>query len=156
MGAVTEIIMDYATSFFAATQLSLGILSIIGYFNMFPQANCSNGSPSLEQWIFGTGISYLILGSFGTVLGCIYTCKRSKSPDKPHKAALLMLILFYIISAAYIITWVIIGSISLWKYSGSCIESNFTLWQIAMADIIISYVLFPCIIVFCIYKSKDL
>jgi hypothetical protein len=71
---------------------------------------------SVPDWLFGTGIAYLIIGASMSIFALILLCV-------PGGAILLMII--WIVSGFFVLAWGIIGGISLWKYGSDCIDKAF-------------------------------
>lgn len=131
--------------------LSLAVSSIIGVFYQQPITNCGLGSPSLTNWVLGTGISYIVLGfalsAVGVAIRCAYTVQQSQNRD-------ITVILLTLNSLCLLFTtiWSVIGGISLWRDGYSCFNTNLPLWIIGIVNVISSYLLVVSITLFCIFK----
>ena len=115
--------------------LAIGIVCIV-FYNNNPTPCGIPGYPPLREWILGTGIAYCIIGFISGIFGIFLT-----SPDflliSRNLAAT-----FFMWSAIFTFTWMIVGAVSLWRDGSNCITYNFPLWQMGIAAVIISMFLF--------------
>lgn len=113
--------------------LAVGIASLI--ISQLHTTTCGTGSPALWYWVFGTGIAYTIIGACSGIFGifALFT------------VVLAVPVLLICLSASgFTFAWMIVGAVSLWRDGGDCITSNFPLWQMGMAGVIISIVMVVC------------
>ena len=95
--------------------------------------NCGyNGRPPLLEWVFGTGIAYLII--------CCAYLNVSKAGDDAGSCAKCVVIL----SNTFLFAWMIVGAVSLWRDGKDCEQRNITLWRMGYSAVIISIVLVCC------------
>jgi hypothetical protein len=111
--------------------LAVGIACLV-ISQKYPTPCGLGGNPPLWQWVFGTGISYTVIGACLGVVGVFM-------------ALSVVLIIPWLIviwcSAAFTFAWMIVGAVSLWRDGGDCVSLNFPLWQMGMAAVIISIVM---------------
>ena len=130
-------------TFTAILYLAIGIASIVvQQIDSF--AVCGNpGFPPLSQWLLGTGISYIIIGCSYFMVAYVKIWSG----------------LFYTIiclAGAFLFCWMIVGSVSLWRDGYDCISANFPLWQMGMAAVILSLIMFVFFgFTFKIYKDEQ-
>jgi hypothetical protein len=93
---------------------------------------CSTGNPPLWEWVFGTGIAYIIIGVLADVVGA--------SMLLMEKATIRNSVAVFVVSG-FLFAWMIVGAVSLWRDGGSCGALNYPVWAMGMADVIISIVL---------------
>lgn len=92
---------------------------------------------TLQQWVFGTGIAYIIIGSCFSVFALVLICSV---------IGIIPLILVWLFSGLFLFCWVIVGGISVWQYGGDCKTAAYSLWAMGMAAEIITLimVIFAC------------
>jgi sorbitol-specific phosphotransferase system component IIC len=103
------------------------------------------GSPPLREWVYGTGIAYVIIGLCFSIGAVLLACTV---------IGLIPLLIILLVTPFFLIAWSIVGGVTLWKYGWECINVNLRLWQMGMAAEIISLILVFCMF-FAAKKSKD-
>lgn len=131
-----------SSAFGAITYIALGVAALV-ISQQYKDVTC--GTPpagdsfqlTLQQWVFGTGIAYLIIGLSFSVFALILVCTI---------IGIIPLVIIWIFSGLFILCWSIVGGISLWKYGGDCQSAAYSLWAMAMAAEIITLVMifFAC------------
>ena len=127
-----------------------------------PVLNCGlGGSPPLRDWVFGTGISYTIIGGAFLIswlllknsqLRPVYDlhsqpqCKKLFSCRHlfsffSSAVALSPTLALVFLAGMFTLAWMIVGSVSLWRDGVDCSFQNFRLWQMGLAAVILSIVL---------------
>lgn len=123
------------------TYLAVGIACLV-ITAQYPDVDCGfGGQPPLRQWLFGTGIAYTVIGCFSGIFGAllIFTIVGA-----------LPVVIVLMCSGTFTFAWMIVGAVSLWRDGGDCVQSNFTIWQMGMAAVIISIIM----VVFSGYTTK--
>ena len=118
----------------AALYVALGIACLVMH-SLYPATCGAAGSPPLPTWIFGTGISYTIIGASFGLLGILMVCSV---------VLLIPWLVIIIFSGVFTFAWMIVGAVSLWRDGGDCVQLNFPIWQMGMAAVIISIVMVVC------------
>jgi hypothetical protein len=112
--------------------IGLGIASLI--VSVPERDNCGRGVPKPRNYVFGTGIAYIIIGVvFVAIWFLIWKVPKLKT-------------LFALISwvfTAFLFAWMIVGAVTLWRDGYDCINLNLKIWQMTMADVIVTIV-FVC------------
>lgn len=90
------------------------------------------GYPPLRDWIFGTGIAYLIIGACQSVFGLLILFTIIGAP---------IVAIVLLSSAGFTFAWMIVGAVSLWRDGYDCVNINFPLWQMGMAAVILSIIM---------------
>lgn len=98
-----------------------------------PDVDCGfGGHPPLREWLFGTGIAYTIIGLCASIVGLLLVCTV---------VGAIPVLLVLISANAFTFAWMIVGSVSLWRDGGDCKELNYTIWQMGMAAVIITIII---------------
>lgn len=120
--------------------LAVGIAALIISLR-YKDVSCGAGDASfnltLQQWVFGTGIAYIIIGACFSVFAGIMICTV---------IGIIPLILVWLFSGIFVLAWAIVGGISVWKYGGDCESGAYALWAMGMAAEIITLIMifFTC------------
>lgn len=123
--------MGYLNILGGTTYLAVGIACLV-MWSLHPTPCGATGSPPLPQWIFGTGISYTILGACNGIVGVLIACTG---------IGIIPLLIVLVSGGFFTFAWMIVGAVSLWRDGGDCVQLNFPLWQMGMAAVIISIVM---------------
>jgi hypothetical protein len=117
---------------------SLTALFSLGYaitcliiYSSYSDIVCTNVNIlSLQNWIFGCGIAYIILSIFHLSIFGI------------RKRVFSTIYYFYmfLLNLPFVISWNIIGSIILFRDSYSCIEKASPLWAVAISGLVYQWV----------------
>ena len=95
--------------------------------------NCGyGGRPPLLEWVFGTGVAYL-------VICCAYANVARQGGDANSCSKCVV-----VLSNTFIFAWMIVGAVSLWRDAKDCEYLNVTLWRMGYSAVIISIVLVCC------------
>jgi len=115
--------------------LALAIASLVisvQDMETFSAPNCGvPGYPPLRQYIFGTGLAYLIISVSFTITSIMQ-----------NRAGIFRFLSG--ISSTFIFAWMIVGAVSLWRDGYNCQPLNYPVWAMGMADVICSIILVCC------------
>ena len=123
----------------AAIYLALGIACLVIALQN-PNPGCGlNGQPPLREWVFGTGISYIVIGISFSGLALLLICLTGG-------IAVIPLIIVWIFAGLFVFAWAIVGAVSLWRDGGDCQTIAYPLWAVAMAAEIVTLIMifFTC------------
>lgn len=127
-------ICGFSTSFIIlAVGVSCLVISIIDIVQSegLDKIDCGErGNPPLPEWVFGTGIAFLIISCAFALVGA----------GKGGKLATCIVL----VSNVFIFIWAIVGAVSLWKYGADCEYSNLQLWRMGYAAVILSFIVCCC------------
>lgn len=120
--------------------LAIGIACLV-ISQQYKNVTCGQGDASfnlsLQQWVFGTGIAYVIIGLCFSAFAAILICTI---------IGIIPLIIVYLFSGLFVLCWAIVGGISVWKYGGDCESGAYSLWAMGMAAEIVTIIMifFAC------------
>lgn len=117
--------------------------------------NCGeNGKPPLLGWIFGTGISYLIIGmtytsdsdGHGTPSSGSHGTQSSGSGGHVTQSNVSggHDTQFSKLSNLFIFAWTVVGGISLWRDGTDCKQVNSLVWKMGLSAVILSIIVSCC------------
>ena len=136
----TEVCCFSTTFILFAVGLSCLVVSGLEYANassLDEAVNCGfNGRPPLLQWVFGTGIAYLIIWFAYTINSNCSNCAVDAVGTFPKWVVSL--------SNTFLLSWSIVGGFSLWRHGRDCQQSNITLFRMGYSAVIISIILVCC------------
>lgn len=111
--------------------LALGIACLV--IGMRNNVDCGlDGEPPLRDWVFGTGIAYTVIGGSLGIGGLVLTLTV---------IGVIPVIVVGILALPFTFAWTIVGAVSLWRDGADCQSGNYEIWAVAMATVIISFVL---------------
>ena len=112
------------------TFLALGIASLV--ISLQNPANCGSGLLDVQTYVFATGIAYTIIGVCSGIAGVLLILTVIGA---------IPVLIVLVFSGLFTFIWMIMGSVFLWRDGAICIDTNFMVWQMAMADVIITIVI---------------
>lgn len=119
-------------TFYLAVGISSMIISVL-----HPELDCGvMGHPPLIKWLFGTGISYIIIGFCNLVAGVAILSKVFPGAITRYVLGL---------SGAFTFAWMIVGAVSLWRDGGDCQTVNYVVWAMGTAAVSISVFIVCCV-----------
>ena len=112
--------------------LAIGIAALVISLQN-PTLNCGlTGQPPLREWLFGTGISYTIIGVSTSFIGALLVFTVIGT---------LPVFAVSVLAGAFTFAWMIVGAFSLWRDGADCNTLNYPIWACSMAAVIISIVM---------------
>eukprot|EP00918_Siedleckia_nematoides_P089550 GHVU01196835.1.p1 GENE.GHVU01196835.1~~GHVU01196835.1.p1 ORF type:complete len:153 (+),score=4.95 GHVU01196835.1:223-681(+) len=87
------------------------------------------GSPPLREYLLGSGCAYLILAVAYVIIAAV--------GDKVAWFGMIIGILANI----FLFSWMVVGSVSLWRDGTNCQEINYPVWATGMATVITTIIL---------------
>merc|ERR1711991_126475 len=94
-----------------------------------PDVGCSrNGKPPLPTWHMVYGIVVLVTAAIQIV--CIILINKAK----------ILFILVTLVVGLFMFAWNIVGAVSLFRDSGECKDTNYSLWAMTLAVLIIQWI----------------
>ena len=133
--------------------LGLGIACIV-VSSKYPDVTCgTQGLPPLIKWVYGTGISYTAISSIMIIcliiVAILRKSKYGQHLETGYKINILLAIpgSLYIISSLFMFSWVIVGSVSIWRDGQDC-SSYLPVWHVSMATIITQFVIYGIVALF--------
>lgn len=117
--------------------MAMGIVSLIWAVNDrndYKDPRCGvNGKPPLRDWLFGTGISFIIIA-----IAFIVTNKRIE-----NKKSLGCFGCIAGVSSLFLLSWAIVGAVSISK-AKDCETIDESLYNVGLAAVIISWIVWCC------------
>lgn len=139
---------------FGLLYLIIGVVCI-GVWYSNPIECAISGNLPLGLWVNITGVSYTILS--GCYLISIIVIAISRGNDEISKLTmgLFAQLLITVFGLMYILIWSIVGSVSICRDSGACMELNYILWNTALVVIVVSYIpiIFSLVIIVMIHMK---
>jgi hypothetical protein len=86
----------------------------------------ASGKPPLREWLFGTGISFLVI-AFSYVI-------TSASPDHPSIFSCISAL-----SSAFFFVWAVVGAVTLGQHSIECKTANPTMWGVGVTAVVMNW-----------------
>jgi len=112
-----------------------------------PETDCGlNGKPPLRQWLYASGISYILISIIFLCSAIYFQCAVRRNWD--HQTATANTIV--VIIATYMIAWTIVGGVSLWGNGFDCEFGNPTIWKMGLGAVGISTGLTAFLLIHCI------
>lgn len=135
------VIMNIAASLF----IGLGVMFVV--ISQLNHETCEfHGYPPLPLWILGTGISFIIIGVSYVVtfvLSIIVIPESIGYSNEGYTERVHWSISLHSgIVWSFLLAWMIIGCVSLWRDGGNCNNPNSQIWNTGMAGVIILIVAF--------------
>jgi hypothetical protein len=136
--------------FYSLFFLAIGIASLVTTILHGRPADCGlNASPPISDWLYGSGIAYIIISVIFLASG-IYFAYGSRHNFTSHHGISNSIV---IAMCLFMLAWSIVGSVSLWKQGTDCEITNPAIWQMGFAGVTISILLTSVLLIHCILTA---
>lgn len=133
--------------FYSLFFLALGIACLVTTTILHSPVDCGlNGNPPIRDWLYGSGIAYIIISMVFLASG-IYFAYGSRHNFTSHPNISNSIV---ISMCLFMLAWSIVGSVSLWTQATDCEITNPAIWQMGFAGVTISIILTSVLLIHCI------